>query len=86
MSNINGQETTTLSLAAYLITAGHDCVGVKNNPGTHQIIFIFDLSKKEFEKLSGLFWSKKTTVDPLKYFENLKVLKSRIYQHQQNNV
>ncbi|KKL54889.1 hypothetical protein LCGC14_2260850, partial [marine sediment metagenome] len=45
-------------------------------------IFIFDLSKKEFEKLSGLFWSKKTTVDPLSYFENLKVMKSRIHQQQ----
>ncbi len=77
----NQNKTTTLSLATYLVTIGYECEIDKQSPVNPQLTFIFKISKTEFEKISDLFWSKKTTVDPLSYFESLRVLKSRIYQY-----
>lgn len=81
----NKNITTTLSLAAYLTSINFECVINKQSPSNPQLTFIFNISQEEFDKLSNLFWSKKAIVDPLSYFEALKVIKSRIYQYKNQN-
>lgn len=49
----------------------------RSNP--ERIVFVI----KESEKLNSLvqdFWSRNLKVEPLSYFESLKVIKSRIHQ------
>lgn len=79
--NSNRTETTTLSLAAYLSSIGLECVTVKHDPSNPVFSFVFDLPEVEFKSHSDLFWSHRASIDPLTYFEALKVLKSRIYQY-----
>lgn len=73
--------TTSLSLAAYLETVGYDCVSITQSGAKPQLEFNFAISEDDFESHSDFFWSRKTEIDGLTYFEALKVLKSRIYQH-----
>lgn len=74
-------ETTSLALAAYLSSIGLECVSVKQDPASPIFSFSFELSESELKSHSDFFWSHKTSIDALTYFEALKVLKSRIYQH-----
>lgn len=80
MSDQN-QNTTSLALAAYFCSTGIDCLSITLYPSSSQFSFEFNLSPENFQQLSDQFWSKKTNVDALSYFEALKVLKSRMYQY-----
>ncbi len=79
--NQDSQITTSLSLAAYLGAIGIDCVGIEKVDTSQQLSFIFNISSDRLNELADLFWSKKSSIDALTYFEALKVLKSRIYQY-----
>ncbi|MCB9813208.1 MAG: hypothetical protein H6772_02245 [Pseudomonadales bacterium] len=77
----NTQTTTSLALAAYLATLGFLCASVTPTEVNNQLAFHFDISEEDFMSHSDIFWSRKTKIDGLTYFEALKVLKSRIYQY-----
>ena len=79
--NQNTQTTTSLALAAYLETLGFSCVSITPTEVGSQLAFHFDISEEDFSSHSDFFWSRKTNIDGLTYFEALKVLKSRIYQY-----
>jgi hypothetical protein len=73
----NYYETSDLGLAAALISSGVRLVKVDMaNP--KRAVFIFD--KNQFKtSIIDEFWSGELKVSALRYFENTKVLKSRIY-------
>ena len=75
--NSNYYETSDLGLAAALLTFGVVLVRVdKQNP--RRAVFVF-ADSKELSTLVDGFWSGEMTLSALRYFENTKLLKSRIY-------
>jgi len=77
----NKNKTNSLSLATYLTSTGLECLINAQDPSSPQLTFVFNTTEEKFEELLKLFWSKKALVDPLSYFEALRVMKSRIYQY-----
>lgn len=73
----NYYETSDLGLAAALISSNIRLVKVDiTNP--KRAVFIFD--KSQFKgSIIDEFWSGELKVSALRFFENTKVLKSRIY-------
>lgn len=49
----------------------------KKNP--HKAVFIFK-REEELDRLIEEFWKKQTRVEPLSFFNCMKMLKSRIYE------
>jgi hypothetical protein len=71
--------TSDLPLAGALCVLGFMVEEVeKVNP--KRSVFIFDNSK-ELEKAVNDYWAGRLTVEPQKYFYQLKNLKARIYQN-----
>ncbi len=70
-------ETSDLGLAAALLTYNAVLAKVdKENP--KRAVFVF-LHSIELPSLVELFWAGELEVNALRYFENTKRLKSRIY-------
>lgn len=70
--------TFTLSLAAAIITA----TGLQPSLidwQTHKAEFVFD-ANDSFDSVIKAFWERKLACDCLTYFENLRALKSRLYE------
>jgi len=71
-------KTTDLSLVAVVQLYGFNIEEIdRSDP--RRIIFVIDRSD-ELDNLVQAFWSRSLRVDPLAYFESIKVVKSRIYQ------
>ena len=71
-------KSSDLSLIATLQVFGYQIEKIERN-NSEKVIFAI----KQDDKLSELvqaFWSRNLSVEPLQYFESLKVVKSRIYQ------
>jgi hypothetical protein len=70
-------QTYDLGLAAALITVGFDLQGLtKANP--KRVSFNFIDSDRVYN-FSNAYWSGKVKVNPRLYFDNIKLLKNRIY-------
>jgi len=74
-------KTDSLTFAAYLSCVGFEPTGIEQDSSSPKYIFVFNMSDEDFRSHADFFWSRKTSVDALTYSESLKVLKSRIYQH-----
>lgn len=76
MSNSN-YETSDFGLSTALLTAGSELVGVnKDNP--KRVVFEFTdslITQETIEK----YWNGELRLNVLRFFENSKILKSRIY-------
>lgn len=71
-------QSSDLSLIAALQIFGYQIKKIERNDSGKAIFLV-----QPDDKLSGLvqdFWSRNLKVEPLRYFESLKVVKSRIYQ------
>ncbi len=69
--------TFDLSLAVTLITIGFQLIDLeKSNPRKVQFLFKDSI---ELQKAVNDYWSDKHKVNPRVYFDNLKMLKSRLY-------
>ncbi len=79
MSNQN--KTDSLTFAAYLSSIGFEPISIERDSSSPKYIFVFNISNEDFSSHADFFWSRKTSVDALTYSESLRVLKSRIYQH-----
>jgi hypothetical protein len=81
MKHINERElfeTSDISLANTICCFGGKIEAInKTNPS--RAIFIFKRSKKLDALIQG-FWTHTLQVDPLNYFNNLKEIKTRLYQ------
>lgn len=68
--------TTDMALAAAISIFYPIEIINKNNP--KRVVFIFK-KDKHFDLFIANYWKGKLKIDPQKYFQNLKLLKSRIY-------
>jgi hypothetical protein len=71
--------TSDLALATALCVLGMAIEAMQQSDG-QRMFFIFNKSDK-LTDLVNRFWRNELLVDPLAYFNQLKVLKTRIYRH-----
>ena len=71
--------TSDLALATALCVLGVAIEAMQQSDG-QRMFFIFNKSDK-LTDLVNRFWRNELLVDPLAYFNQLKVLKTRIYRH-----
>lgn len=76
MINDNYYKTSDLALAASLSL--YSPVNTIDSTDSKRIIFIFKQSQ-ELDQLVDMYWRGEMKVDPQQYFNQLKVIKSRIY-------
>jgi hypothetical protein len=70
--------TNELSLAATLQSMGYEIDSVeKNNDGKATFLVRRD---SELDDAVRLFWLRRLKIDPLSFFESLKIIKSLLYQ------
>lgn len=70
--------TTELSLAAALSYRGHPIIKM-DRVDVRRVTFTFEW-EESIEEYVRDFWSHKKLVDPLSYFNELKNLKSQVYE------
>lgn len=81
MSNSSASvRTTDLSLAAFLQLAGYQIQSIEEQ-SPRSMAFIFAENAAIRTTIQD-FWSGKQLVDPVAYFQSLRLLKSRIRQSQ----
>lgn len=69
--------TYDLGCSAALLTAGFELLSLnKDNP--HKSLFVFKKVEEIAEAVEG-YWSGKLVVSARSYFDNIKMLKNRIY-------
>lgn len=71
-------KSSDLSLIAMLQVFGYQIEKIERN-NSEKVIFAIQQDDK-LSELVQAFWSRSLKVEPLQYFESLKVVKSRIYQ------
>ncbi len=76
MINYNYYKTSDLALAASISL--YSPVEKIDSTDSKRIIFIFKQSQ-ELTQLVDMYWRGEMKVDPQQYFNQLKVIKSRIY-------
>ncbi len=70
-------QTYDLGISAALITLGYRLLDLdKSNPRKVQFHFIFEES---IEEVVNSYWSDNLEVNPRTYFDNIKMLKNRLY-------
>jgi hypothetical protein len=77
MNNDDNYETNDLALAAALIEQGHTLASL-NSANPRRVLFIFSKSK-ELENCVADYWQEKLSVNPKRYFDTIRHIKSRIY-------
>lgn len=70
-------ETSNLALAT-VISITFPIVQIKNKD-TGKAIFVFDYST-ELTQLVETYWKKELRVEPQEYFDQLRTIKSRLYE------
>ena len=69
--------TTDLSLATFLYC--YFPISHLSKEGGDKVTIAFENSR-ELVEMMELYWSRQARVDPQQFFQNLKLLKSRIYE------
>jgi len=69
--------TFDIALASAITTCGYPLESLDKNDPT-KVNFFFKKAEG-LDKIVQLFWQRKLPLDALSYFQNLKVIKSRIY-------
>ena len=72
-------KTSDLALAAAICVCGFAVEGMEQT-ATERVYFLFSKSERLDEMVSR-FWRGELLVDPQRYFDQLKLLKTRIYRH-----
>lgn len=70
--------TADLALTAALCVLGFSADVERNNP--NRVIFIFK-NHDNLADVIGKYWRSELSVEPQAYFNQLKIIKTRIYQH-----
>ena len=76
ISEDNTFSTSHLPLAAFLLI--HYQIKFIDLTNPKKVVFVFE-KDSNFETLTDKYWKGESLVDPIRYFQNLKVLKSKIY-------
>jgi hypothetical protein len=69
--------TSDLSLAATLVCLGYYLTGLERG-NDYKVLFEFSLNKSGKDAIDS-YWNDGLTVNPRLYFDNLKMLKNRLY-------
>lgn len=72
--------TYDLGLASALVSKGQSLIGLENSR-RGKTRFVFD-SAPEIEEIAGRYWDNNLKICARTFFENQKMLKSRIYSDQ----
>jgi hypothetical protein len=72
-------KTSDLALTAAICVSGFQVAGMQQTE-TERIYFLFDKSQR-LDDIVSRFWSGQLSVEPQAYFNQLKILKTRIYRH-----
>jgi hypothetical protein len=75
--NNDHYQTSDLGLAAALLTYGFELVGI-NKTDPRRVVFSF-LNSGDLNNVVDSYWNGNLRLSVLRYFENTKLLKSRIY-------
>lgn len=80
MNDTTNYSTPDMGLAAALMTAGFKIEGLEKI-GDKKFEFIFSVSRDDADAKDAIssYWDKKLLVSAYDYFNNTKMLKSRIY-------
>jgi hypothetical protein len=76
----NHYRTTDLALSACLVLYCPDYSIKKNDPTRVEFIFERNDKNDKLDLVLEKYWSDTLKVSPIKYFNSLKLLKTRIYQ------
>ena len=76
---MNHYEVSDLALAAYLSYQGFILKEIIGYRGTRRKQLLFE-GKKDIEEEVDKFYAKKAKVCPLRYSQELKTIKSRLYE------
>ena len=77
MSNDQYFETSDLGLATALVTFGYPLEALdRNDP--HRVVFSFARTDG-LDEMVQEFWQRNLKIEPLAYFNNIKLMKNRIY-------
>ena len=79
MPNENFFKTSDLALTAAICVLGFRASGMQQTD-TERIYFLFEKSDR-LDDVVSRFWSGQLLVEPQAYFNQLKILKTRIYRH-----
>jgi len=70
-------ETTDLGLSTTIVTLGFRLHSLdRSNPSRVKFVF---RREDELEDIVRAYWQKELSVEPLSYFNNIKLMKNRIY-------
>ena len=70
-------ETSDLGLATALVTFGHPLEALNRND-PHRVVFSFTRTAG-LDEVVQEFWQRNLKIEPLAYFNNIKLMKNRIY-------
>lgn len=80
MEPVEYYETSDLSLATTL-SLEHTLIDVKREfPNSRKAVFVFEDSD-ELREMVEMFWTEELQVSPLKYFNQLRMVKARLYEN-----
>lgn len=73
--------TYDLALASTLVALGFSDLSIEATPYSNKVSFVFSDQPELREAVKG-FWANGLSVNPRRYFDAIKHLKSRIYERQ----
>jgi hypothetical protein len=81
---INNEEllfkTTDLALATTLFSVNIPLEYIERYSDTKKVNFVFSRGNNDLERILQKFWRKEIRVEPQTFFQNLRLLKNRIYE------
>lgn len=77
--------TPNLGVAAYLMAKGEQIIDLENRDtnyngtSSERVFFVFTLSQNDGNTIASEFYDKKGSIEPNLYYENIKLLRSKVY-------
>lgn len=79
MNDNDYYSTKDLPLAAAMSYLGFAIEALERTPGVREVYFLFKHTK-EFEKALRVYLLQKMRVEPRRYFDSVKAVKTRLYE------
>jgi len=73
-------KTTDLAMATTFYTLNIPLEAIERSAYTKKVSFVFSKQNNDLEKILMKYWRKELQVEPQAYFQNLRLLKNRIYE------
>ena len=73
-------KTTDLALATTLFSINIPLESIERSSHTKKVNFVFSKENNNLERILQQYWRKEIRIEPQTYFQNLRLLKNRIYE------